>query len=51
MAPEADEILPLGEGLVKELVGDLTATPFIDLGLGAPPALAKGEPELGVVAT
>lgn len=31
------------------LVGDIAAAPFLDLGLGAPPALAHSEPELSVV--
>lgn len=47
-APEAKEIVELGEGVEEALVGDFAGTPFGDLGIGAPAAVAEGEPELGV---
>ena len=47
-APEAEEILPAVEGVVELLEGDGGLLgPLGDAGVGAPPALAHREPELG----
>lgn len=50
-APEAEEILPVVEGVVEVLVGDCAPAlaPLGDAGAGTPPALAHTEPQLGVV--
>jgi hypothetical protein len=47
-APESNEVLP-PVCLVDESVGDHALAPFRDLGLGAPPLVAHGEPKLGVI--
>ena len=50
-APEAEEILPAVEGVVEVLEGEsgvFSLGPLGDAGVGAPPALAHREPELGV---
>lgn len=46
--PEADEVVEAGEGFVEKLEVDLGVAPFGDLGVGAPPAVAEGEPEVVV---
>lgn len=48
-APEADEVVPLGEGAVEKAVGDVAVAPFVDLGLGSPAPGAEAVPELAVV--
>lgn len=49
LAPESNQIFPIAEGLVENSVGDFSISPFLDLGLGAPPAVAHREPKLAVV--